>query len=346
MPRLKLGQEAAADTLQQKISDRIKAGKVVPIISNALCNDLALGQGQHHKLVQAYAQQARYDPALLAGDLSLPQIAQYISVVHETVADAAGTRELYRDVYKSWLFDLAEGSGRLTADIRAELDEQFDQLSVTMLAEGLGLPAFAQGRHDPLLILADFRLPIYLTNSHHYYLELALERTGSQPRSAICPWREGLNPTPFYLDKTNARRPTPDPGHTPNNQQPLVYHLHGFDQIPDSLVLTEDDYLEFLVAISRDKGKQNPIPLFIREALDDSSLLLLGFNIRSWDFRALFWGLIKTEFRRRYKNVSVQLDPKEVDERYLQRYLAQADFEVYRGTIFDYLAELRRGWDG
>ena len=46
----------------------------------------------------------------------------------------------------------------------------------------------------------------------------------------------------------------------PGRDQPLVYHMHGFDEYPASLVLTEDDYLEFLVAILRDKGNNNIDP--------------------------------------------------------------------------------------
>ena len=66
----------------------------------------------------------------------------------------------------------------------------------------------------------------------------------------------------------------------PSKEQPLVYHLHGFDQYPESLVLTEDDYLEFLVAISSDKGRNtDPVPKPVREALVESSLLLLGHSL-------------------------------------------------------------------
>jgi hypothetical protein len=53
-----------------------------------------------------------------------------------------------------------------------------------------------------------------------------------------------------------------DENHRPSPTEPLVYHLHGFDQVPPSLVLSEDDYLEFLVAIPRDKGRNiDIIPL-------------------------------------------------------------------------------------
>ena len=49
-------------------------------------------------------------------------------------------------------------------------------------------------------------------------------------------------------------QPTParrQRGFVPTPANPLVYHLHGHLEMPQSLVLTEDDYLEFLVRISR-----------------------------------------------------------------------------------------------
>jgi hypothetical protein len=281
-----------------------------------------------------------YDPNHLAGGLTLPHIAQYVSIIRERVPDPIAAKELYLKFVKSWLFELAEAGGRPQA-ILDELDEEFDTINLTSLAERLGIPDFKRGANDPLLVLADFSLPIYLTTGHHAYIEMALKRTGKAPRTVLCPWREGIDPRPFYFDAQN--RPVFDDTHRPSPTEPLVYHLHGFDQVPPSLVLSEDDYLEFLVAISRDKGRNTDIiPKTVREALIESSLLLLGYHLRSWDFRAIFWSLIKSDIKRNYKSVSVQLEPDEVDEKYLQAYLNQADFDVYRGSIYDYVQELRR----
>jgi hypothetical protein len=344
MARIRIGQEAPAGTLQQTIINRIQAGRVVPILSNTVCNDLALGRGQHKKLIKAYAQHVDYDPDHLAGGLKLPHITQYVSIIREQVPDSIAAKELYLKFAKSWLYELAKAEGR-NKNTLAEIDDQFDIINFTRLAEGLGFPKFDQGVNDPLLVLADFPLPFYLTTNHHYYIEMALRRADKIPRTMICPWREGLEARPFYFNEQG--KLVFDEGHQPSKEQPLVYHLHGFDQYPESLVLTEDDYLEFLVAIARDKGRNtDPIPKPVREALVESSLLLLGYHLRSWDFRVLFWGLIKTDFKRRYKSVSVQLEPDEVDERYLQSYLNQADFDIYRGTIHEYIHELWQGLAG
>ena len=56
-------------------------------------------------------------------------------------------------------------------------------------------------------------------------------------------------------------------------------------KIPESLVLTEYDYLDFLAAISSNKKL---LPPRIQKAFTDSSLLFLGYRIADWDFHVLF----------------------------------------------------------
>ena len=45
----------------------------------------------------------------------------------------------------------------------------------------------------------------------------------------------------FDLDSTY--QPSPD--------KPLVYHLHGYAETPQSMVLTESDYLDFLIRLQQ-----------------------------------------------------------------------------------------------
>ena len=63
-------------------------------------------------------------------------------------------------------------------------------------------------------------------------------------------------------------------------------------------MLTEDDYLEFLVDVNLGRGddKRDSVPAQVRKALS-SDLLVLGFSLNSWAFRALYTGLIKSDDR-------------------------------------------------
>ncbi len=49
-----------------------------------------------------------------------------------------------------------------------------------------------------------------------------------------------------------------DRTYRPDDQRPLVYHLFGHLARRRSLVLTEDDYFDFLIGVTRDKDLVPP----------------------------------------------------------------------------------------
>jgi hypothetical protein len=69
-------------------------------------------------------------------------------------------------------------------------------------------------------------------------------------------------------------------------QEPLVFNLYGTIDDPDSLVLTENDLVDFLVAVV--KGEP-PLPIRVISELDDNkkSFLFLGFGFEQWYLRVL-----------------------------------------------------------
>ena len=330
MPRIKISQATArkeAATWKQTIIDRIKAGKVVPIISQVVDHNLVLGG--HVPLVEAYANYVRYP---LADKYNLPQMAQFKGVTDASVTDAWALKNDYINFIKNRLFDLAEADG-ISKEALAEVEEAFDDVTFSEFSERLGYPRFDDGPANPLLVLAEFPLPIYLTTGCHDFMEVALKRAGKQPRTEICRWHKGLESIPSVFGSD----------YQPSKEAPLVYHLHGFDAYPESLVLTENDYLEFLVATSQEMGRgTDPIPKRVRQAMADSSLILLGYSLQSWDFKVLFWGLIKPR-PLQHTSVSIQLVPSEEEKSYLQEYLRrEAKFEVYWGEIQQFVQELRQ----
>ena len=325
MPRIRTGQITTARTWQQTIVERIRNGKVVPVIGNEISNNLVLGGDA--SLIEAYATHINYP---LADSNCLPCMAQFFGVTNEAATDSRVVKEDYINFIKNRLFDIAESEGT-AKDTLIELEEEFDNVTFAEFSNALGYPKLNNGQIDPLLVLADFPVPIYLTTSYHNFTEVALRRAGKQPRTEICRWHKGLDGIPSLLDSD----------YQPSKDEPLVYHLHGFDEHPGSLVLTEDDYMEFLVAITQNIGRESdPIPRRIRQAMADSSLVLLGYSLRNWDFKSLFWGLIKPRPLQQ-TSVSIQLVPGDVERDYLQKYLDEFDFKVYWGDIHQYTQELR-----
>lgn len=195
-------------------------------------------------------------------------------------------------------------------------------------------------------ILADLQLPIYITTNYDNFMMDALSHAKKEPRRELCRWNSYLlRSHPSILET----------GYKPTPANPLVYHLHGHMEAPESLVLTEDDYLDFLVKIS---SAEYELPPRIQQTLTDSSLLFIGFRPGDWDFRVLFRGLIAAaEGGLRRISVTVQLPPlpegtavatQEKTQRYLSKYFDQNDrqMRVYWGSAESFLSELSQRWQG
>lgn len=246
MPRIKTGQTIETSPRQQSITARIKSGKLVPILSHAAVNDLLLGG--HETFIDDYATYLEHQP--LNNQPNLPQMTQFKSVLRGHARDPLMIKKDYLTFAKSRLYDLAKAAG-VPSGLLTELDEAFDTIPLSDFPARLGFPSLDDPSTNPLLHLTDFDIPIYLTTSYHNCLEMALERAGKRPRTEICRWNQLVESQTSVFD-----------GHyEPTANEPLVYHLYGFDTIPESLVLTEDDHLQFLVALSRGRGTQtDPVP--------------------------------------------------------------------------------------
>jgi len=186
-------------------------------------------------------------------------------------------------------------------------------------------------------VLAELPLPVYITTNYDDFMVQALESRGKKPDQEICRWNKNLK---------KSKRMSSDFDPTP--EKPLVFHFHGSYKIPKSLVLTEDDYLDFFAANSMG---QNLLPPRIQEALTGTSLLFLGYSITDWDFRVLFRILADYLKEKDRTHLSVQLVPRDVSEtqiekaqKYLDRYFADLNIHVYWQDCCEFAKELRTRW--
>ena len=288
--------------LQMSFIERLKAGRVVPIISGAGLADLTMGG--HARLTQHLCEFMDYP---LPDNDRLVEIARYYKVQNKLKDD--DLKSAFLNFVKNFIYYMAEDEGA-DEDMLAEAEAQVDDLTVSEFGRLLGYPRFGKGPDDLLLLLANLPINVYLTTSPYEIIEDALRLAGKTPVSEICRWKESLDSIP----------PVITPTYRPCAEEPLVYHLHGRDNYPDSLVLTEDDHLEFLVNISQGAGNANAdrVHGIVRQALFDD-LILLGFSLSDWGFRSLYAGLIHSIDRQ--------------DE---------VQFDVYWGAVSGYGQELRQ----
>ena len=195
-------------------------------------------------------------------------------------------------------------------------------------------------------LLADLELPLYLTTNPDNFMTLALqERTVDARRVAIA-WRPKTTreEQPVHWDL----EPPPDP------DRPVVLHLFGSDEDLLSLVLTEDDYLDYLARISRDY--EYLLPTSVQEALASTTLLFLGYRLDDLDLKVIMRGLLANLDLEKWGmlHVAVQIEDAEADEvrrqevvRFFQSYFASSQssrIDVYWGTTAQFVADLHARW--
>ncbi|GAB3156705.1 SIR2 family NAD-dependent protein deacylase [Microbispora hainanensis] len=198
-----------------------------------------------------------------------------------------------------------------------------------------------QNRLDPHMVLAEFPIPTFVTTNYDDFMVQALQRCRAErksPEACTSTWWD------TEADEVPLLEPTQD--------RPLVYHLHGQWDDPASLVLTEDDYLTYLVNMvdARASGVRQPLPTPVLAAMTASPLLFVGYSLQDWNFRVLFHGLIRPiPQNRRRRHVSVQLLPElsetvagaaQKAEEYLERYLDGWHISIYIGSTEDFFEEL------
>ncbi|MDJ0840302.1 MAG: SIR2 family protein [Acidobacteriota bacterium] len=325
MARIKTGQKRAGLTWQAFIQAQVKVGKALPIISNTLFNQFLFRDQQG--MLRDYAHYLGYpDPRLT----ELGELTQYSSVKDRLQTGSLAIKHDYINWVKSRLLETAEADG-LPVFLLEEADKVFDEVDFQELSRILGYPRFGSPQTDPFLLLAQLPLPLYITTGYNHVMQAALRRVGKRPRSQTCRWIPELRGEPSVFDE----------GYQPTVDEPLVYHLLGDDTNPAGLVLTQDNYMEFLVNVVQDMGCQTDlIPAGLRHPLTNSSIILLGYDMDSIEFRTLYWSLLHHRIRKQTSVSVLKLNPNDRKKEYKASYLRSCAFEVYWGDLAQFIQEL------
>lgn len=342
-----------------EITDRIRDGQLIPVISNSLrmehifreLVESARGEAAAEEegaaitvedlISQAWADEIKYP---LADNHVLAHVAQF-NRVH--AMDVGQAKKSYIKFLKGVLLTFAENL-ESDSDLIAELRDRMNEASFADLVQELDYPAFDNGSLDPLRLLARLPLPVYITTSYHDFMERMLVAEGKKPRTAVCQWS---GPVPNMLPEHDL-----DIHYSPSVSAPLVYHLYGLERYQSTLVLSEDDYLDFLVRVTQDSDASHPIvPLFLRSALSVSSLILFGYRLQDWDFRTLFRGVINSRpiESNRPLSMIIQLTPgeqfhiqndKEARD-YLETYFSPVLFKVQWSKTEEFINKMWLEWN-
>jgi len=125
---------------------------------------------------------------------------------------------------------------------------------------------------SPMLrALAELDFPLVITTNYDQLFEQALAATGKQPRVAV--YTPNLEPTVDYRD--------------PTAESPIVFKIHGDIARPETIVITDEDYIQFVLRMSN-KDPYDPVPLTLKYYLTGWTTLFVGYSLLDYNLRLLF----------------------------------------------------------
>ncbi len=123
-----------------------------------------------------------------------------------------------------------------------------------------------------LRALARLPFPLVVTTNYDQLFETALRDAGKMPFVGV------YSPTQDTIVAEPAE---------PTAEAPFVIKLHGDVQSPSSLVITDEDYIRFVMRMG-DKDPHNPVPETFRFFFKRWPTLFVGYSLRDYNLRLLF----------------------------------------------------------
>jgi SIR2-like domain len=120
--------------------------------------------------------------------------------------------------------------------------------------------------------LAELGFPLVITTNYDKLFESALTGEDRTPHTVI------------YNPKSEE---TGDDYPDPTAESPVVFKIHGDIGNRDSLVITDEDYINFVLRMS-DKGPYDPVPLGLKFYLTRWTTLFVGYSLLDYNLRLLF----------------------------------------------------------
>jgi SIR2-like protein len=120
--------------------------------------------------------------------------------------------------------------------------------------------------------LADLDFPLVMTTNYDTLFETALVQAGKKP--FVGPYEKER----YAATVDNAEF---DPA------SPFVYKIHGDIEHPESVVVTDEDYIDFVLRMS-DRPPSNPIPDTFALYFKHWPILFLGYRLTDYNLRLLF----------------------------------------------------------
>ncbi len=124
-----------------------------------------------------------------------------------------------------------------------------------------------------LRALAKLNFPIICTTNYDQLLEKAFYAADKDPVVSVY---------------SKERKPATDyPQADVNPQQPFLFKIHGDIAQPESIVITDEDYIDFIMRMN-DVSLWNPVPSTIQYHFRKFPTLFIGYSLIDYNLRLLF----------------------------------------------------------
>lgn len=193
-----------------------------------------------------------------------------------------------------------------------------------------------------LNVLAVLPFELYITTNYDRLLERALENAGRHPMVVVQTAQtiEGRDLVDEWaIMSAGQRRPLVYKIHG-TFKEPVVDAVNGIQRDSSPLIITEDDYIDFLTLLG---SKEHGVPKKIGEMLKDSDLLFLGYSLEDWDFRALYKVVMSSFDPNGFPPLrfSVQRDPPG----YWKDFWSDQKVRVVDQDIYEFADELKEAFE-
>jgi hypothetical protein len=129
-----------------------------------------------------------------------------------------------------------------------------------------------------LHMLAALPFPIVITTNYDHLFDIALARANTTDGRPKEPIRRIYDPT-----RTGPPESVPL---DPTEEKPILLKLHGDIDKPESIVVTEEDYIVFIQRMSM--RHLHPIHENIRARMNSWPILFTGYSLKDYNLRLLF----------------------------------------------------------
>lgn len=155
--------------------------------------------------------------------------------------------------------------------------------------------------------LARLRFPIVITTNYDQLYEQALDSIAVESGLPAADYDKSIY---ARNDPSVSRRvKTKDCAQNPSGDRPYLLKIHGDIDSPDSIVITDEDYIQFVLRM-RDKSPYHPLGGNLLTKLVDWPTLFIGYSLHDYNLRLLFRSLrLRLGPAEVQPNYSIDLEP-------------------------------------